>query len=457
MINDNKLLKKYNVPTPRYTSYPPANFFTFDFDYYKAIEAVNKSNVEIPENISFYLHIPFCSQLCYYCGCNTVITKDKNIISDYVEVLKKEILLYKEHLSADRKISQIHWGGGTPNYLDISQIKDIMQVFYENFNFIENPEIAMECHPAHLTYDFMNLSADLGFNRFSIGIQDFSEDVLNNVNRALPNLPVEDLVSFLHNKGISVNMDFVYGLPGQTLESFRYTIQKAADISPDRLALFSYAHVPWVKTHQKILERYNLPDAELKTKLFDEAYKILTENGYISIGLDHFAKPEDELSQASENKMLNRNFQGYCTRRTTGQVYALGISGISQLSNAYLQNTKDLTVYKSQIEKGIFPFEKVYFLNKNEKIIGYIITEIMSNRFISFNTVEKRFNILYDEILSITELNIDKLKEFENEGLVFFNGKEIFVTHKGMFFLRNIAVLFDPLFKNTEKKFSKSL
>ncbi|MCF6184339.1 MAG: oxygen-independent coproporphyrinogen III oxidase, partial [Bacteroidales bacterium] len=374
-MNINKeLLKKYNVPTPRYTSYPPANFFSDNFKPSEATDALIKSNEENTQNISFYLHIPFCSQLCHYCGCNTHITHNKSLISEYVETLKKEILLYKKILSPQRKISQIHWGGGTPDYLDIKQIQEIMSIFYENFNFIDDAEIAMECHPAHLTYDFMNELVNLQFNRLSIGIQDFDKDVLRNVNRVLPILPVEKMVAFLHENKIKVNLDFVYGLPGQTLERFSGTIKKAVSIAPDRLALFSYAHVPWVKPHQKILEKYHLPDAETKIHLFEKAFNILTENGYVSIGLDHFSKPDDELYIALQNKELSRNFQGYCTKKTTGQVYAVGVSGISQLDNAYLQNTKNLKTYSESIDKGVFPFEKVYFLNKNEKIVSYIIT-----------------------------------------------------------------------------------
>ncbi|NPA68267.1 MAG: oxygen-independent coproporphyrinogen III oxidase [Chlorobi bacterium] len=454
---DKKLLDKYNVPTPRYTSYPPANFFTSDFKPQDAVNAIKKSNNLKPENISFYLHIPFCSRLCYYCGCNTHITGNRNIINNYVDTLKKEILIYKKLLSPRRKISQIHWGGGTPDYLDINQIKDIMNIFYDNFDFIENAEKAMECHPAHLTYEYKDALAQLGFNRLSIGIQDFNETVLKNVNRALPALPVEDSVKYLHKKGISVNLDFVYGLPGQTIESFSETIRKAVNINPDRLALFSYAHVPWVKPHQKLLEKYNLPDAELKTSLFQTAFNILTESNYVSIGLDHFAKTDDELYTALKNRELGRNFQGYCTRETTGQVYALGVSGISQLENAFLQNTKNLKQYSDSINNEILPFEKAYFLNENEKITGHIIAEIMSNRYISLADTEKKFNISYDDIIKITGLDFDVLKTFEKEKLIEINGKEISVTHQGMFFLRNIAAAFDPLTEQSEKKFSKSL
>ena len=457
MLINKILLDKYNVPTPRYTSYPPANFFSEDFTYAQSLEALDISNKEQPENISFYIHIPFCSQLCYYCGCNTHITNDKKSMQHYVDTIKKEILLYKNHLSSHRKISQIHWGGGTPDYLSSEQIADIMAVFFENFNFIDGAEIAMECHPAHLDFEYIDKLIALRFNRISIGVQDFNKDVLKAVNRATPLIPINKLVKYLQKQNISVNLDFVYGLPLQRLDEFTKTIQKAVEIAPDRIALFSYAHVPWVKPHQKILERYDLPDASLKTEMFEAAYTIFQENNYISIGLDHFAKPTDELSIALSNKVLSRNFQGYCTKTTTGQVYALGVSGISQLSNSFLQNTKNITTYTQNIDKGEFAFEKAYFLNREEKIISYILTEIMSNRYLSFKEVSQRYDISYEEIIKITKVDLGKLQQFEDEGLLQLSKEEIKINHQGLFFLRNIASTFDPLMQKTDKQFSKAL
>jgi oxygen-independent coproporphyrinogen-3 oxidase len=457
MLIDKNLLEKYNVPVPRYTSYPPANYFTSAFDYNKAVEILSDTGSECQENISLYLHIPFCSQLCYYCGCNTHITHDTQLINNYVESLKKEILMYKEVLSPGRKISQIHWGGGTPDYLDFEQVKEIMQLISGNFSFIEDPEIAMECHPAHLSYSYMDGLISLGFNRISIGGQDFDRNILNAVNRELPAIPVIDIVKYLRAKGISVNLDFVYGLPLQTEKQFARTIDKAIEISPDRIALFSYAHVPSVKPHQKILEKYKLPDASLKTTMFESAYEKFTGAGYVSIGLDHFAKTDDELAIALRNRKLSRNFQGYCTTRTTGHVYAVGVSGISQLDDAFFQNTKDLKTYSQKIGKNIFPFEKAYFLNFDEKVIGYIIKEVMSNRHLSYKNISKRFGISKVEILNITKVDQDKLKEFENEQLITLNNDGFTVTRKGSFFLRNIASAFDPLIKNRGKHFSKAL
>ncbi|NPA36946.1 MAG: oxygen-independent coproporphyrinogen III oxidase [Chlorobi bacterium] len=457
MLIDKTLLDKYNVPVPRYTSYPPANYFTTDFDYNTAIKVLEESNNEKPDNISFYLHIPFCSQLCYYCGCNTHITRDKEVINDYISTLKKEILMYKNFLSPGRKISQIHWGGGTPDYLDAEHVKEIMELFDRNFSFISNAEIAMECHPAHLSYNYMDTLLSLGFNRISIGVQDFDTQILKTVNRELPAIPVNDIVKYLQEKGVSVNLDFVYGLPLQTEKQFARTIDRAIQTSPDRIALFSYAHVPSVKPHQKILEQYGIPEAAEKTAMFETAYKKFTDAGYVSIGLDHFARPDDELSVALDNKMLSRNFQGYCTTRTTGQVYAVGVSGISQLNNAFFQNTKDLKTYSEKIKHNIFPFEKVYFLNNEEKLIGHIIKEIMSNRYLSYRKTCEIFNLSKDDIFRITRADTKKLAEFEQEGLISINEDGFTVTRKGAFFLRNIASLFDPLMKQQEKHFSKAL
>ncbi len=455
---DRQLLEKYNVPVPRYTSYPPANYFIDDFDYSSAIKSIEASNEHEPRNMSFYLHIPFCSQLCYYCGCYTHITKNKKVMDDYVKTLKKEILIYKDLLDKNRKISQIHWGGGTPNYLPLSQVQEIMTLIKDNFKFTDDPEIAIECHPAHLDYEYIDGLVSAGFNRISIGVQDFSEDVLNKVNRALPMMPVEDIVAYAKSKGLSVNLDLIYGLPGQSVESFSETVEKAVTLNVDRFAVFSYAHVPWVKPHQKLLEKYYLPDAESKIQMFEAAYEIFTKNGYVSIGLDHFAKPDDELNIALQNRQLCRNFQGYCTRRTTGQVYAFGVSAISQLTGAYLQNAKDLTQYTKSVNDNRLPFVKAYFLNNEEIIIGRLISEIMCNRYVNFEDFAAKNQISLDGLKNIVVFDEEKLKIFSSEGLIIYSGNELEVTQKGMFFLRNIASSFDPLLiSKSDKKFSKSL
>ena len=376
----------------------------------------------------------------------------------YVEAVKKEILMVKKHLDPRRKVSQIHWGGGTPNSLPLEVVEEIMNVIHSNFSFTEKPEIAMECHPAMLDANYIDALVKSGFNRLSLGIQDFNLKVLKNVNRDPSVIPVEELVQMIRSHGnIGVNLDFIYGLPFQDVKSFSETIEKAVKISPDRLVTFSYAHVPWIKKAQKILEVRGLPQANEKLAMFEAANQILTQNGYKPIGLDHYAKADDELNIALENRTLHRNFQGYCTRETTGQVYAFGATGISQLESAYAQNAKDTNQYVAQIESGNFFIEKGYNLNKTEKIIKHVINEIMCNYYLSWNEAAQKFEVLEDDIKATVELEESQLQNFMADGLLDYNSKEIIVTKQGRFFVRNIAASFDPNLKKATKKFSKSL
>ncbi len=451
------LLKKYNVPTPRYTSYPPANYFHEDFTNDDVNNAISLSNTEQPQNISLYIHIPFCNKLCFYCGCNTIISKENKLMDSYIATLKKEIVLLKSKMDKSRKVSQVHWGGGTPNYLPIKDIKSIMAALRENFDFIPQAEIAMECHPWHLTYSYVDQLIETGFNRLSLGVQDFNDKVMESINRNHSAIPIPELVEYIRKSGVDVNLDFIYGLPFQSVETFSETIKKAIEISPNRLVTFSYAHVPWVKKAQKKLEKYHLPDADEKVKLFEAAHDLLTNNGYKAIGLDHFAKETDELYTALDAKKLHRNFQGYCTRETTGQVYALGVSGISQLESAYLQSTKDVLEYTRSINEGRFAIEKAYFLSTEEKITREIINELMCNLYLSWNGLSERFNIPVSELKKLSKAQIKELKTFESEGLIRFDEHEINITEAGKFFIRNIAATFDPKMQNTTRNFSKAL
>lgn len=452
------LINKYNIPVPRYTSYPPANFFSTEFTSDDYVQWIKLSNNEITQNISIYIHIPFCPKICHYCGCNTHLTRDQNKMRVYVDALKKEILMVKQYLNSDRKVSQVHWGGGTPNSLPVVMIEEIMQVIHTNFVFTKTPEIAMECHPAMLDATYIDKLVQLKFNRFSLGIQDFNQKVLDNVNRDAPEIPVEELVKMIRSyKGTSVNLDFIYGLPFQDENSFAETIKKAIEISPDRLVTFSYAHVPWVKKSQKILEARGLPSAEKKLAMFETGFKLLTENGYVAIGLDHFAKPDDELNIALENRTLHRNFQGYCTRETTGQVYAFGTTGISQLDSAYVQNVKDTNTYVEQINLEKFTVEKGYLLNKTQKIIRHVINEVMCNFYVSWKEVAQLFNISEEEIKATIVYDEMSLNAFLSDGLLTFTSDEIAISDLGKFFIRNIAASLDPGMKMATQKFSKAL
>ena len=452
------LIDKYNVPIPRYTSYPPANFFSDDFVTKDYLLAVEESNDIKPKNISFYLHIPFCTQLCLYCGCNTHITKDQDIMRHYVDALKKEIRMIGKLLDRTRKISQIHWGGGTPNVLPVSYIGEIMQIFTSEYQFIDEPEIAIECNPAHLDEAYIDKLVDFGFNRVSLGVQDFQEKVLNSVLREVPTIPIADLVKMIRkHPGVSVNLDFIYGLPYQTVDSFGKTIEKAIEINPDRLVTFSYAHVPWVKKAQRKLEEYGLPQAEEKVKMFEAAWGKMTAAGYIPIGLDHYAKPDDNLAVALKQRKLHRNFQGYCTRETTGQVYAFGVTGISQLEDVYAQNARTVKEYIDFVDMGMIQIVKGFAMSPTDKIIRQIINEIMCNQYLSWQQIAVQFNQTVAELKSLLNFKESKLDGFVADHLLNYTTEEIVITDLGRFFLRNIAAVFDIRLEGSFQKFSKSV
>lgn len=456
MIN-RELLEKYNHPVPRYTSYPPANFFTEEFSSAMYMEAIDQSNKWNPQNISIYIHIPFCLKMCYFCGCNSYALRKADVIDAYVKALIQEIKIVTSKLDKNRLVSQIHYGGGTPNAIPVEYLREINELLFSTFQFISDPEIAIEVNPAYLTYEQMTGLKKAGFNRFSLGIQDFNNDVLNAVNREKPGMPVEDIISFLKEESpnIAVNLDFIYGLPKQTAVNFAETIRKAIDLKPDRLVTFSYAHVPWVSKIQKKLEKEGLPASDEKIKMFEAAYSILTQNGYEAIGLDHYANENDELTIARRNKQLHRNFQGYCTRRTTGQVYAFGVTGISQLSGVYAQNTKSIDEYIVRINKGELTTIKGYTLTKQQVIIREVITELMCNEQIVWNGLGKILGISAEEVKKQTTYNPELLQQFETDGLITFSEEKIQITSDGQLFIRNVAASFDPLIQVGQTNFSK--
>ncbi len=454
-----QLLEKYNVPVPRYTSYPPANHFEDQFSPDSFLELLEQSNQEDPQNIAFYIHIPFCAQICHYCGCNAIKMKRADEVKNYIEALKKEIALVINRIDKKRKISQIHYGGGTPNAIKASYLKEINKILLGHFDTIDQPEIAIECNPAHLSYTYLDELFEAGFNRFSIGIQDFDEEVLCDVNRRPSALPVNDLVKYIKakDKSFAVNLDFIYGLPGQTVNSFCDSIKKAIEIRPDRLVTFSYAHVPWFKEHQKILDEKGLPSADEKLDMFMAANDLLGKAGYVSIGLDHYALPKDELYQALEKHQLHRNFQGYCTKRTTGQVYAFGVSSISQLAGGYVQNTKDLKSYIESVEHGKLPVEKGMVVAPNQKVIRTVINELMCNKFVNWESLATSMKLSITELKQVVNYDSNALEEFKNDGLIEFDDNYCKITEEGTMFIRNIVAAFDPALSGSKKRYSNSL
>ena len=451
-------LKKYNKPGPRYTSYPPATFFHTGIgcDHYKGM--LKASNYEQPENISIYIHVPFCRQLCHFCGCNTSCFPDIRVIERYFKALIEEIRSVSSRLDTHRPLTQIHWGGGTPNSVELEYIENVMNELLSIYTPTPKAEIAMECNPAYLEPEHIDRLAAMGFNRLSLGIQDFNEDVLMQVNRKPSLHPVEKLIERMKaNNMDGVNMDLIYGLPGQTSDSFRQTIEKAISLAPDRLVTFSYAHVPWVKPAQNVLEELGLPEPEEKLAMFETAYNLLTQHGYVAIGMDHFARPGDELAVALKNKKLHRNFQGYCTRETTGQVYGFGATSISQLQGGYYQNVKDTEDYIQAITQSGFATEKGYELTREDSIRRAVINKIMCNGYLDFDELSREYEIPINDLKATTGFNAKKLQPFIDDDLLELKGNKIQLRENGFLVVRNIAMEFDPLLQSGQGKYSKTV
>lgn len=451
------LIEKYSVPVPRYTSYPPANFFNESFTAQSYRDAIVASNKQNPNHISVYIHIPFCFQMCYYCGCNATLLKDKSLVGAYLEALKKEMRMVLPMLSGERKISQIHYGGGTPTSQPASVLKELNELILSEFDCIDNPEIAIECHPAYMDEDYWRALPELGFNRVSIGLQDLNEAVLKVVRRKKSRLPVADVISILRAKNVSVNLDFIYGLPLQTSETFAQTIRQAVALRPERIVTFSYAHVPWVNPLQQKLEEAGLPTTSGKNEIFQKASQLLKSAGYQSIGLDHFVLPDDELYVALQEKRLHRNFQGYCTRRTTGQVYAFGVTGISQLADSYSQNVKDIPTYINLINEGQLPVLKGYTLNREEQITREVISTLMCNYTIDWDETANALSLSADEVKQALNYDKEALSGFADDGIIEFDDNHIRMLPEAAPFVRNVAASLDKLIQGSDKKFSKAI
>ena len=451
-----ELIDKYNKSVPRYTSYPPANFFR-PFDGEEYLKDVDESNEASEKNLSFYFHMPFCRRLCHYCGCNSYPMVKEGRIEEYVNALHKEIDLVAKHLDKRRRISQIHYGGGSPTAMPVRVLKELNEHLLSLFPLIEKPEIAIECHPGYLTARDWQGLLDARFNRFSLGVQDFNEEVLRLVNRTPSELPTEEIVAILRGARVSINMDFLFGLPLQTSRSFQQTIEHAVTIRPDRITTFSYGHCPWIFKRQMILEKAGLPSTEEKALMFQKAKDVLHEAGYHSIGLDHFVLPNDELLEALRSHRLHRNFQGYCTRRTTGQVYAFGVTGISQLEGAYAQNTKSIDKYISEISAGTLPIRKGYQLTPNERIAREVIERLMCNYHLDWTHLAEDLSVSVSEVKGAINFDLERLKEMERDGILRLTENTLEMTGEGNPFVRTVAATLDPMMVATDKKFSKPI
>jgi oxygen-independent coproporphyrinogen-3 oxidase len=454
---DTDLLKKYSRPGPRYTSYPTAPVFSEDFTADDYLEEIRRTNsLRQPPPLSLYFHIPFCDTLCYFCGCNMMVTRDRAKINQYVQYVKKEMDLLRPLIADDRMVSQIAWGGGTPTYLHPDEIRDLAQHTRELFPFDPNIEAGVEIDPREMTRDHLVALKEGGFNRISMGVQDFNPKVQEAVNRIQPEDMTRQVLDWAHEVGFdSVNLDLIYGLPFQTVDSFEETLERIIDIDPDRIAVFNYAHVPWMKKHQSLIREEDLPTPEEKLRITVRTIERLNEAGYLYIGMDHFAKPDNELAVAQANKSLYRNFQGYTTHAGT-DLYGFGITSIGQFDRMYAQNLKTLNEYYASIDAGRPATHVGYRLSDDDLLRRDVIMKLMCDFEIDKRAIEKEWNIVFDEYFADA---YDRLQELVDDGLATVTDERITVDGMGILVIRNAAMAFDAyLPKQTEKPlFSKTV
>jgi oxygen-independent coproporphyrinogen III oxidase len=451
-----EFLARYNRPGPRYTSYPTAPVWNDAFGP-ADLEVVHAAADAARTPVSLYMHLPFCESLCLFCACNVIIQKDKRVSMPYFEVLKKEIARVGEAVSREREVVQFHWGGGTPTYSTPAQLEDLFGYTKERFTFSPDAEIGIEVDPRVTSREHLETLRRLGFNRLSMGIQDFHEPVQKAIHRIQPLEITRDLIQSARDLGFdSINVDLIYGLPYQTAETFAKTVDQIVGLAPDRIALFSYAHVPWLKKQQGSFAAH-LPEGMQKFEIFRGGLLKFVEAGYLYIGMDHFAKPGDELAAAQAKRTLHRNFQGYTTK-AGADLYGMGITAISGIQETYAQNFRDIPSWQKAVsERGIATM-RGYRLSPDDVIRREVISRLLCHTVIVKDEISRQFDINFDEYFAA---ELARLKTPEADGLVVINDKEIRTAWLGRIFIRNLAMVFDPYLErqhlDSKPLFSKTL
>ena len=451
---DLELIRKYNVPGPRYTSYPPATQFTDQMDLERLQERIRQNNLSA-KPLSLYFHLPFCASLCWYCGCTTVITTQQSQSATYLGYLKKELALIGRLLHPARNVTQLHFGGGTPTFLLPDEIRSLSRLLRSQFQFGHDAELSVEIDPRRLSRDHVAALREAGFNRASIGVQDHNPMVQKAVHRIQPFAQTKLVIDWLRGAGFkSLNLDLIYGLPHQTLASFEKTIDDVLRLSPERLAVFNYAHVPWIKPAQRIVKEETLPSAEIKLRLLKLTIERLTAAGYVYIGMDHFARADDELAVAQRRKTLQRNFQGYSTGGGA-DLYAFGMSSISQAGDVYWQNEKELPAYYAALDSGRLPISRGYIPNADDRIRRETIMRLMCDLGLDFAEQSQKIGVPFEHYF---ERELASLADMEADGLVEVSKAGLKVTDLGRLLVRNIAMRFDAhLPARKENRFSKTI
>jgi len=437
---DLDLVKRFDRSGPRYTSYPTA------VEFHEGVreEAYLKKLEEAGENhgtLSLYAHLPFCEHRCLFCGCHVVITPHMPVAEKYMAYLKEEVGRVAGHLPPGRDVTQMQWGGGTPTYFSPDQLSDLMARFRDHFHFQEGAELAIEVDPRVTSRDHLDRLAELGFNRLSMGVQDLTPEVQEAITR---NQTYEETLGLLEHAGEvgfteGINLDLIYGLPKQELDTFEENLEKVIDLRPDRVAVYSFAYVPWIRGHQKKLDEDTLPSADLKLRLYLAAMDRFLEAGYEPIGMDHFALPDDELAVAAREGRLHRNFMGYSVMPASDMV-AFGISGIGEVQGGFFQNEKKLSAYYEALDEGRLPIQRGYLLDRDDRIRQHVIREIMCNFRVSKAEVSERFGIDFDEYFS---RSLSRLTDVREAGFLEEDETHLRVRDQGRLFVRNVCMAFD--------------
>lgn len=452
-IFNRELIDKYDKAGPRYTSYPTAVQFTTEFtreDYIQAALASNESD----RDLSLYFHMPFCDTICFYCGCNKIITKNRKRSLPYVEHLLKEIEMQGNLFDSQRKVKQLHWGGGTPTFLSRDEMLTVMDATAKHFTLLDQDqgEYSIEVDPREANADTVRFLRSIGFNRLSMGVQDFNPKVQVAVNRIQPKeITLETLTAARECGFSSISVDLIYGLPFQTVDTFNQTLEEMIEISPDRLSVFNYAHMPHLFKTQKQMNAEDMPKPEEKLLILKNIIERLTEAGYVYIGMDHFAKPTDQLAIAQREGNLYRNFQGYSTHSDCDLV-GMGLSSISQIGNIYAQNVKDMPDYEAVINSEQLPIWRGVTLTPEDELRRYVITELMCNLKLDINDVSRRFNIDAKEHFKI---ELEDLRAMAPDGLIVVEGDTYYVQDRGRLLIRNIGMVFDAYLQKNDQRFSR--
>jgi oxygen-independent coproporphyrinogen-3 oxidase len=447
------LIKRYDSAGPRYTSYPTAIEFHQDFnlDNYKQQVAISNQR---GGPLSLYFHLPFCDTVCFYCACNKVITKNRAHAEPYLKSLHQEIAMQAALFDNNRVVEQLHWGGGTPTFLSHDQMRELMQVTREHFRLAddETGEFSIEIDPREADATTIALLREIGFNRISLGLQDFNPKVQKAVNRIQTEQQTFAVLEAAREQGFrSISLDLIYGLPHQTVASFDETLDKVIAASPDRLSVFNYAHLPERFKTQRQINRNELPSASTKLAILQHTIEKLTAAGYVYIGMDHFAKPDDELALAQQNHQLYRNFQGYSTRAECDLI-GLGVTSIGKVGDGYMQNVKTLAEYQQIIEQGQLPIFKGIVLDQDDKIRRDVITRLICDFSLDFAEIEQRYSIDFADYFHDV---FPQLEQFAEDGLLQYNWDKLDVLPGGRLLIRNICMLFDKYSQQARQRFSK--